>query len=63
MQGLDHVIFVAPVDRQLLLRMYAIKLKKSGTKVSGESFPYNCPCIKTVSLKHSLLHCVGLKRC
>ncbi len=33
-QGLDHVIFVAPVDQQLLFRMYAIKLKKSGTKVS-----------------------------
>ena len=35
-QGLDHVIFVAPVDRQLLFRMYAIKLKKSGTKVSAQ---------------------------
>ncbi|CAL5222366.1 g4720 [Coccomyxa viridis] len=33
LKGLDHVIFVAPVDRQLLFRMYAIKLKKSGTKI------------------------------
>ena len=37
MQGLDHVIFVAPVDRQLLFRMYAIKLKKSGTKVRAQT--------------------------
>ena len=26
-------MFVAPVERQLLLRTYAIRLKKSGTKV------------------------------
>ena len=36
-QGLDHVIFVAPAERQLLLRMYAIKLKKSGTKVRWQN--------------------------
>ena len=33
LMGLDHVIFVTAVDRTLLLRQYAVKLKKSGTKV------------------------------
>jgi hypothetical protein len=33
MQGLDHVIFVAAVERKLLFRIYAIRLKRSGTSV------------------------------
>ena len=33
LMGLDHVIFVTAADRTLLLRQYAVKLKKSGTKV------------------------------
>ena len=32
-QGLDHVIFVTALERKIFLRQYAIKLKKSGTKV------------------------------
>lgn len=34
MQGVDHVIYVTALERTLLFRQYAIKLKRSGTKVS-----------------------------
>lgn len=33
MQGVDHVIFVTAQDRIMYFRQYAIRLKKSGTKV------------------------------
>ncbi|EIE24419.1 Brix-domain-containing protein [Coccomyxa subellipsoidea C-169] len=33
LKGVDHVIFVAAMDRKLLLRPYAIRFKKSGTKI------------------------------
>lgn len=33
LKGVDHVIFVAALDRKLLFRPYAIRFKKSGTKI------------------------------
>ena len=32
MQGITNVIFVTALDRRVLLRQYAVALKKSGTK-------------------------------
>ena len=49
-QGLDHVIFVAAVDRKLLFRTYAIHLKRSGTRVSGCCLCYDV-CVLTLPLK------------
>ncbi len=39
---MDHVIFVAALDRKLLFRPYAIRFKKSGTRV-GLCFPQQPP--------------------
>ncbi len=33
MQGVDHVILVAAAGKKLILRQYAVRLLKSGTKV------------------------------
>ena len=55
-QGLDHVIFVAAVERRLLFRIYAIKLKRSGTKVNPDSSgPKKKLCSEPVNMGSSLL--------
>ena len=35
LQGLDHVILVAAAEQRIHLRQYAVRLKKSGTRVSN----------------------------
>jgi hypothetical protein len=67
LQGVDHVIFVAALGRKLLLRTYAIRMKKSGTKVgscsgkhsaaaSGPSSQPDCTSLR-LSTRYSLCGC------
>lgn len=37
LQGIDHVIFMTALERKILLRQYAVKLKRSGTKVNSDA--------------------------
>lgn len=62
-QGVDYIIFVAALDRKLLLRPYAIHFKKSGTKVITPLFPVNHGSFMHAAAARACVHCTVTRSC